>query len=44
MLLLMFSIEIKSNIGVSRQGIVAALKRHCIAFVILNVRQIVNKK
>lgn len=35
----------KINIGVSRQGIVAALKRHVIvAFVILNVQQIVNKK
>ena len=37
--------KIKCNIGVSRQGIVAALKRHVIlAFVILNVQQIVNKK
>ena len=40
--------KIKCNIGVSRQGIVAALKRHVIvAFVILNAQQtwqILSKK
>lgn len=37
--------KIKCNKGVSRQGIVDALKRHVIvAFVIFNMQQIVNTK